>query len=152
MSEVKFDTMKNGYNRYQVDDKISQLTHEIETLQKKVDLYSTRLDEVEEQCAVFKEKYITLANEIRIKEKAAEDIARIALKEANVIVQTANDNADVIVKEALASARTILLEVNKLGEETGEIKSRMLNELVKLDRALNEFEVPGQINLELIED
>ena len=152
MSQVKFDTMKNGYNRYQVDDKISQLTSEIETLQKKVDLYSNRLDEVEDQCAIFKEKYITLANEIRIKEKAAEDIARIALKEANVIVQTANDNADVIVKEALASARTILLEVNKLGEETGEIKSRMLNELVKLDRALNDFEVPTQINLELIED
>ena len=152
MSQVKFDTMKNGYNRYQVDDKITQLTSEIETLQKKVDLYSARLDEIEEQCAMFKEKYITLANEIRIKEKAAEDIARIALKEANVIVQTANDNADVIVKEALASARTILLEVNKLGEETGEIKSRMLNELVKLDRALNDFEVPTQINLELIED
>ena len=152
MSQVKFDTMKNGYNRYQVDDKISQLTSEIETLQKKVDLYSARLDEVEEQCAMFKEKYVTLANEIRIKEKAAEDIARIALKEANVIVQTANDNADVIVKEALASARTILLEVNKLGEETGEIKSRMLNELVKLDRALNDFEVPNKINLELIED
>ena len=152
MSQVKFDTMKNGYNRYQVDDKITQLTSEIETLQKKVDLYSARLDEIEEQCAMFKEKYVTLANEIRIKEKAAEDIARIALKEAHVIVQTANDNADVIVKEALASARTILLEVNKLGEETGEIKSRMLNELVKLDRALNDFEVPTQINLELIED
>ena len=59
MSQVKFDTMKNGYNRYQVDDKITQLTSEIETLQKKVDLYSARLDEIEEQCAMFKEKYHT---------------------------------------------------------------------------------------------
>lgn len=152
MSQINFDTMKNGYNRYQVDDKITQLTSEIETLQKKLDLYSTRLDEVEELCASYKEKYLTLASEIRIKEKAAEDIARIALKEANVIVQTANDNADVIVKEALASARIILLEVNKLGEETGEIKTRMLKELNKLDQALNEFEVPTQINLDLLEN
>lgn len=144
--------MKNGYNRYQVDDKITQLTSEIDSLQKKLTLYSNRLEEVEKQCASYKEKYLTLAGEIRMKEKAAEDIARIALKEANVIVQTANDNADVIVKEALASARAILLEVNKLGEETGEIKSRMINELSRLDKALNEFEVPNPIDLGLLEN
>ena len=152
MSEIKFETMRNGYNRYQVDDKISQLTDEIESLQNKLTLYSNRLDEVEKQSASYKEKYLTLACEIRIKEKAAEDISRIALKEANIIVQTANDNADVIVKEALASARAILLEVNKLGEETGEIKSRMMKELDRLDRALKDFEVPNQIDLELLEN
>ena len=152
MDEIKFETMRNGYNRYQVDDKISQLTEEIETLQKKLSLYSNRLDEVEKQSAIYKEKYLTLAGEIRIKEKAAEDIARIALKEANIIVQTANDNADVIVREALACARAILLEVNKLGEETGEIKSKMIQELKRLDRALKDFEVPNQIDLELLEN
>lgn len=152
MSDVKFDTMRNGYNRYQVDDKVAQLTNEVETLQKKLDLYISRLDEVEKQSAGYKEKYLTLAGEIRIKEKAAEDIARIALKEANVIVQTANENADVIVKEALASARAILIEVNKLGEETGEIKQRMIKELDKLDQALSEFEVPHKIDLDLLEE
>ena len=152
MGDVKFDTMRNGYNRYQVDDKVAQLTSEVETLQKKLDLYVSRLDEVEKQSASYKEKYLTLAGEIRIKEKAAEDIARIALKEANVIVQTANDNADVIVKEALASARAILIEVNKLGEETGEIKQRMIKELDKLDQALSEFEGPRKIDLNLLEE
>ena len=152
MGDVKFDTMRNGYNRYQVDDKVAQLTSEVETLQKKLDLYVSRLDEVEKQSASYKEKYLTLAGEIRIKEKAAEDIARIALKEANVIVQTANDNADVIVKEALASARAILIEVNKLGEETGEIKQRMIKELDKLDQALSEFEIPRKIDLNLLEE
>ena len=152
MGDVKFDTMRNGYNRYQVDDKVTQLIHEVETLQKKLDLYTSRLEEVEKQSASYKEKYLTLAGEIRIKEKAAEDIARIALKEANVIVQTANDNADVIVKEALASARAILIEVNKLGEETGEIKQRMIRELDKLDQALSEFEVPHKIDLDLLEN
>ena len=152
MSDIKFESMKNGYNRYQVDDKMAQLTSEIETLQKKLELYSNRLDEIEVQCASYKEKYLTLASEIRIKEKAADDIARIALKEANVIVQTANDNADTIIKEALASARVILLEVNKLGEETGEIKARMLRELDRLDHALNDFEVPRQIDLDLLDE
>ena len=57
-----------------------------------------------------------------------------------------------IVREALASARAILLEVNKLGEETGEIKSKMIQELKRLDRALKDFEVPNQIDLELLEN
>lgn len=152
MSEIKFDLMRNGYNRYQVDDKVASLIQQVETLEKKLDLYMARLEEVEKQSAGYKEKYLTLAGEIRIKEKAAEDIARIALKEANVIVQTANDNADVIVREALASARAILVEVNKLGEETGEIKQRMIHELDKLDTALKEFEVPNPIDLELLEN
>lgn len=152
MSEIKFDTMKNGYNRYQVDDKVGQLVCEVEALNKKLELYTSRLEEMEKQCNSYKEKYLTLASEIRIKEKAAEDIARIALREANTIVQTANDNADVIVKEALASARAILIEVNKLGEETDEIKQRMVVELGNLDRALHEFEVPSKINLDLLEN
>ena len=62
MDEIKFETMRNGYNRYQVDDKISQLTEEIETLQKKLSLYSNRLDEVEKQSAIYKEKYLTSSN------------------------------------------------------------------------------------------
>ena len=64
------------------------LANEVETLQKKLDLYISRLDEVEKQSASYKEKYLTLAGEIRIKEKAAEDIARIALKEANVCMSS----------------------------------------------------------------
>ena len=60
MADVRFESMKNGYNRYQVDDKIEQLTQEIATLQKKLELYSARLDEVEKQSKEYKEKYQNL--------------------------------------------------------------------------------------------
>lgn len=152
MAESKFETMKNGYNRYQVDAMISQLTEQIDTLEKKLQLYTNRLDEVEEKAKDYKEKYLTLYSELRVKEKAAEDMARIALKEANVIVQTATENADVIIKEALTSAKMILIEVSKLGEETGEIKGRMLKQLDNLDKALNAFEIPPLPDMSLLED
>lgn len=152
MAESKFETMKNGYNRYQVDAMISQLTEQIDTLEKKLQLYTNRLDEVEEKAKDYKEKYLTLYSELRVKEKAAEDMARIALKEANVIVQTATENADVIIKEALTSAKMILIEVSKLGEETGEIKGRMLKQLDNLDKALNAFEIPPLPDMSLLEN
>lgn len=152
MADVRFESMKNGYNRYQVDDKIDQLSTEIETLQKKLELYTARLDEVERIGKEYKEKYQNLAAEIRIKEKAAEDIARISLKEANVIVATAQKNADTIIQEALTSAKMILIEVSKLGEETGEIKGRMMNQLENLDRVLRNFEIPPMPDMSLLDE
>ena len=56
-----------------------------------------------------------------------------------MIVQTANDNADVIVKEALASARAILIEVNKLGEETrAEIVAKAREEAARASEKARE--------------
>lgn len=152
MEKIQFETMKNGYNRYQVDDRMTRMSEEIESLQKKLDLYHARCESVEEQCRDYKEKYMALASEIRMREKAAEDIARIALKEANVIVSTAQENADVIVQEALTSAKMILIEVSKLGSETGEIKEKMMNQLEDLTNALNSFEVPPLPDLGLLEN
>ncbi len=69
-----------------------------------------------------------------------------------MIVATAQDNADVIIQEALASAKQILLEVSKLGEETGEVKSRMMEQLEELTNALESFEVPPLPDLSLLKD
>lgn len=152
MADVRFESMKNGYNRYQVDDKIEQLMNEITSLQKKVELYSSRLEEVEKIAKEYKDKYQNLASEIHIREKAAEDIARISLKEANVIVATAQKNADIIIQEALTSAKMILIEVSKLGEETGEIKGRMMEQLSDLNKALQNFEIPPLPDVNLLDD
>ena len=71
MADVRFESMKNGYNRYQVDDKIEQLTQEIATLQKKLELYSARLDEVEKQSKEYKDwickELKMFINQIKIK-------------------------------------------------------------------------------------
>lgn len=152
MSKIQFETMRNGYNRYQVDDCIGRMSDELDELKKKLELYTERCETLESQCQDIKEKYTTLSGELRMKEQAAEDIARIALREANVIVATAQDNADVIVQEALASAKQILLEVSKLGEETGEVKSRMMEQLEELTNALESFEVPPLPDLSLLKD
>ena len=125
---------------------------ELDSYKQKLSLYEQRCEQLEEINKDVKEKYQLLLNEVRVREKAAEDIGRLALKEANIIVSTAQSNADVIIHEALASARQILLEVSKLGEETGEIKTRMMNQLNDLTRVLEGFEVPELPAMDLLED
>ena len=150
MDEKRFDSMKNGYNRFQVDDRLRQLHDEIAMLTHKVELYRMRSEDVEEQLKDIKQKYEFVVTGLAAKEKAAEDMSRLAMREANTIVNTAQQNADVIVKEALMTARSILLDIAGLGKEAAQLKGSMKEQLDALEKALNAFEVPPIPDLELL--
>ena len=152
MSKVHFDNMKKGYNRYQVDAKIEELITENEVLKKKLDLYQQQVANVEHQLRDEKERYRNLLSQLEIREKAAQDLAGIALREANLIVDTAKNNADMIIKEALMSARTILIEFAKLGNEASSIKGKMKDQLDLLNKTLEEFEVPPIPDMDLLDE
>ena len=87
---------------------------------------------------------------LAIREKAAGEMARIAMKEANMVVDTAQKNADAIVKESLIMARGILLDIARLGNEANELKGSMKDELRQLEAALDEFETPNIPNMDLL--
>ncbi|MEF9920847.1 MAG: DivIVA domain-containing protein [Erysipelotrichaceae bacterium] len=142
MGKVTFDTMRKGYNRYQVDDKLNEMDQELAMLNRKVEMYRERANEASEQLKTIKDKYQFVVEGLSAKEKAADEMAHMATKEANMIVDTANVNADIIVKEALMTARTILLEIAKLGNEAYELKGNMKEQLNALSKALEAFEVP----------
>ncbi len=152
MAQKQFDIMKNGYNRYQVEDYLSNLENRMAMLHRKVDMYRLRSEEVERQLNQIKKEYHHVVDNLSAKEKAAEEMARIAMKEANVIVDTAQANADVIVKEALMTARSILLDIAKLGNEASELKGTMYEQLESLSRALDEFEVPPIPEMDLLKE
>lgn len=139
---MKFDTMKNGYNRYQVDDAILKLSEENTLLKSKLDAYISQSEIDQKKYEQLLEKYHTLSKDLEVKEKAANEIASIAIKEANDIVQSANLNADAIIKEALISARDILASVAKLGLEAKEIKANMNEQLQALSNVIQGFDVP----------
>ena len=134
--------MKNGYNRYQVDDAMTKLEEENNLLKTKVDAYETQTNLDKKNYETLLERYNVLLKDIEIKEKAANDIAQIALKEANEIIHSANCNADAIVKEALMSAKEILLSISKLGLEAKEIKSNLNEQMSQLSTAIEGFDVP----------
>ena len=147
---MKFDAMKNGYNRYQVDDAIAKLTEENNLLKSKLDAYISQAEADKKNYDQLLEKYNILSRDIEIKERAANDIATIAIKEANDIVQSANLNADAIVKEALLSAREILASVSKLGLEAMEIKANLNDQLNVLTNAIENFDIPPIPNPDLM--
>ena len=150
MEKRVFDTMKNGYNRYQVDDYIHSLAEEIESLRKKPECNNVMMERLSKEKDDLEKKYKEVSDNLYIKEQAAGEMARMAMKEANMIVDTANQNAETIIKEALMMARGILLDISRLGNEARDMKGNMQEELERIREALENFETPAIPDLNLL--
>lgn len=143
---VKFDRMKDGYNRYQVDALIEELNMHISSLERSNEAYRNRCAQLEEQVSAMGKGGDSPVEHLREKEDAASQMVAIAMKEANTIVATAKQNADVIVSEALLNARLMLADIVKLADETEDAKVTMRRQTERISRLLDEFErvpVPG---------
>ena len=139
MDRYAFDTMKNGYNRYQVEDYIQTQKLQMESLQKKLEKANLLKEELTREYQELETRYRDVSENLEVKEKAADEMTRMAMKEANMIVDTAHRNADAIVKESLMMARGILMEVARLGDEANDLKGSMRKELQKITQALDDF-------------
>lgn len=150
MDRYAFDTMKNGYNRYQVEDYIQTQKLQMESLQKKLEKANLLKEELTREYQELETRYRDVSENLEVKEKAADEMTRMAMKEANMIVDTAHRNADAIVKESLMMARGILMEVASLGDEANDLKGSMRKELQKITQALDDFETPEIPDLDLL--
>lgn len=150
MDKYAFDTMKNGYNRYQVEDYIQTQKMQLESLTQKLEKANVQNEELLEEYKRLEVRYQDISENLDIKEKAADEMTRMAMKEANMIVDTAHENADAIVKEALMMARSILLEVTRLGDEAKDMREGMRKELKKITQALDAFDPPKIPDLDLL--
>ncbi|MEI7668111.1 MAG: DivIVA domain-containing protein [Erysipelotrichaceae bacterium] len=139
---LKFRIMKRGYDRFAVDDSIDRLNYEFSSLKQQLDAYQYEASQANEQLRVIKDRYQSLVQELNVREKAADDIARLALREANSVIASAQNNADSIVKEALSTAKLVLVEIARLSKEAKGIKQQMSIQIEDLGKALDAFEIP----------
>ena len=92
-----FRVMKNGYDRFAVDDAVERYASRVEQLEEKLALYQQQLDEANVRIAQLQAEYQNLESSLDAQKQAAENIARLSLREANEIIQTAQQNADAII-------------------------------------------------------
>jgi cell division initiation protein len=144
--------MKNGYDRFAVDDAIENYAVQIEQLERKVELYQERLTDTIRELETSKAAVQQLMATDTARRQAAEDIARLSLREANDIINTAHKNADIIIREALASARGILEDLSTLYDEAGSVKAETSGQLEKLLRDLEGFRLPDMPDLSWLKE
>ena len=147
-----FRVMKNGYDRFAVDDAIENYAVQIEQLERKVELYQGKLADTMKQLDEAKASTQQLLNQDAARREAAENIARLSLREANDIINTANRNADMIIREALASARGILEDLSSLYDVAGSVKEETSEKLKKVLEDLEDFRLPEMPDLMWLKD
>lgn len=147
-----FRVMKNGYDRFAVDDAMDRYAAMVDQLQRKVELYQQQLAETTRQLDEIRRKYESLQQSDASRREAAENIARLSLREANDIIATAQKNADDIIRTAIGTSRLILMDLSKLYTQAGDVKSEMKNELNSLLKSLDDFRIPEMPDLKWLEE
>lgn len=147
-----FRVMKNGYDRFAVDDAVDRYAAQVDQLQRKLELYQQQLVETTRELNDLKEKYQQMLNTEDSRKEAADNIARLSLREANEIIATAQKNADEIIQDAIGTARLILVDLSKLYSQAGDVKSGMTQQLQDLLKELDDFRIPEMPDLKWLED
>ena len=80
----------------------------------------------------MKQRYQQILTTEQSRQEAADNIARLSLREANEIISTAQKNADEIIREAISTARLILIDLTKLYSQATDVKGDMKKQLEQL--------------------
>lgn len=140
MSDMQFTKMRNGYNTYQVDEKLAELEEELRVLKHRLALFEKDNADLITQVALEKSRRIQLEDSYEANQQSIHAKKRKALSEANVIVDNANKNADLIIQEALESARHIVVEVERLSNEMQQVKGSISQQLADFNVVLEKLE------------
>lgn len=146
-----FRVMRNGYDRFAVDSAIDNYTSQIEELEKEIATYKNNIEDLNHQLINMKDRYNSIMSGIMARERAADDISRIALKEANQIIDAAKKNADFIIMESLNKSKVVLADLVKISNETGTLKQEMRDQLNKIYHDLDELKTPNLPDLDWLE-
>ncbi len=140
--QSKFRLVKSGYDRFAVDNAVEDYQRTIEDLKKQIEVYNLQIKHSNEQLELIKSRYSEVFEGLQGKEKAADEIARLSLREANRIIETAQNNADLIIQEALTTAKLILVEITNLSNQVVDRKEDMMKQAEELKNIVEQFDVP----------
>lgn len=146
-----FKLRHRGYDIIEVDSflRAQQEAHAVIT--QELDRLRTSYQDVSNKLAALQETHQTLLQDLTVREKAADEVTRIALKEANIVVETAQRNADSIVKESLQTARQILVEMSNLGNEAIYLKRDVRKKVEHLREVIEQFTLPNIPSLDCLD-
>lgn len=146
-----FKLRHRGYDIIEVDSFIRAKTEDLALASAELDKTKQMLAELQAKYETLQQDHQVLVQELTVREKAAEEITRIALKEANIVVETAQKNADSIVKESLQTARQILVEMSNLGNEAIYLRRDVKKKMERLADVIKHFTLPRIPSLDCLD-
>ena len=103
----KFSYETNGYNRNEVNQFISDVIKETESIISRVKKQSTEIEDLKKELEHYKNLENALNNAVIRADETKADITKLANEESELIIREAKINASRIVNDALLKAAKI---------------------------------------------
>ncbi len=137
--DIDFPVKFRGYDPESVEKMIR-------SMEKEIDAAVVKRASIEEEVKKLREENKILNHRIQIHEKANEEIARLALKEASELIEKAKRNANLILKESLDYVRTLSGEVDGFKEQAATFRASVQKMSQELLDTIDNSEVYYLIN------
>ncbi|HHX07748.1 MAG TPA: hypothetical protein GX741_04955 [Erysipelothrix sp.] len=137
---AEFRILKNGYDRFQVDQKLQKYQEEFVQLQTKVQMYEQQLDTIQQQFDESQQRVQVLQTDLANREKVFRDLNDQAFRQANAIVETANQEAQLMVSQAVSTAKLLLAQLAKLMNETREVDANLQQQFDDLSQTIQNLQ------------
>lgn len=121
----KFSTSKEGYNKEEVNNFVSQVILEVESMLNKLKEKDVQIDELKKNIEKYNNIEATLNKTIMMAEESSSQMKKLAKDEAEQIINDAKKNASRIVNEALIEAEKTELENIRLKRNIVTFKKRL---------------------------
>ena len=121
----KFSFEENGYNKEEVNQFISDVIKETETIVDRVKKQEIELETLRKELEFYKSNHnLTTASIIKA-EETGNNIKKAAIEESEIIINNAKQNASRIINEALIKADKLENHTKRLEENVRIYKSKL---------------------------
>ena len=133
----KFNNSFPGYNKFEVNSFVSNVTTEYESMLNNLKSRDQEIENLKKELEHYKSIERTLNRAILIAEESSQSIKKTAFDESKIIIDDAKKNASRIINNALIKAEKVELETEKLKRQVAIYKKRYKN---ILEEQLDEIE------------
>ena len=121
----KFTTAVCGYNKAEVNEFISEVTKEYESVLNKLKAKDYEIALLKEKYQQFDGLENSLNRAILVAESSSSEMRKVAKDEANLIIEDAKKNASRIINDSLSEAAKTNAEVTALKKQIQIYKARI---------------------------
>ena len=125
----KFRTSVVGYNKYDVNDFIDEVTENYEAMLNKLKETDQKIEELKIELEKAKEKEIGWTKAFAVANEASSQIRRVAKDESLAIINDAKKNASRIINDALIKAEAAENDAENLRRRV-EIYKRRVKDVI----------------------
>ena len=121
----KFTTAVNGYNKNEVNEFVSEIINEYESVLNKLKAKDKEIAMLKEKANYYNGMENSLNKALLVAESSSSEMRRVAKEEANLIIEDAKKNASRIINDSLTEAAKTNAEVMALKKQIKIYKARI---------------------------